>query len=317
MKKFRVIVSLVVLMALSMSVYAQGEVEKAYPTKNITIIVNRSAGGGSDVMARFLAAQLEPVLGVNCTVINKTGGDGVIGINELVKAKPDGYTLFVCAPIEIAYSIVNGTGVDYTADDFSYFGSYNIRGSILATKTGSEFKTLDDLIAYAKANPGRLTIGVPGGANIQIAKDFNESLGIDCKIINSGGGSDLFAQLLGGHIDLGLIGAQFYDRLIGENCAVLGQTVDKRVYGIADVPTFVELGYNLIADTRMFLGGSAKLSAEVQETLTNAMNTLFADKTFEEKLRLTGETPRFLDKAEFNEYIKMYNDEMIPKFRAK
>jgi tripartite-type tricarboxylate transporter receptor subunit TctC len=300
-----------------MSVYAQGEGEKAYPSKNITVLVNRGAGGGSDVMARFLAAHLEPVLGVNCTVINKTGGDGVIGINELVKAKPDGYTLMVCAPIEIAYSIVNGTGVTYDTDDFSYFGSFNIRGSILATKKDSPFKTLDELIAYAKENPGKLTIGVPGGANIQIAKDFNEALGIDLTIINSSGGNNLFAQLLGGHIDLGLIGAQFHDSLVTEGSVVLAQTVEKREEGIADVPTLVELGYDCISDTRMFFGGSAELSDEVKQTLIAAMDTLFADETFEEELEATGETPKFMNSEDFTEYMEQYYAEMIPKFRAK
>ena len=317
MKKKLLIVGLIMVVTLSFSLFAEGSAEKVYPSKDISIIVNRKAGGGSDTMARFLAAKLEPVLGVNCTVINKTGGDGVIGINELYNAKPDGYTLFVCAPIEIAYSIVNGTGVTYDTDSFSYFGSYNVRGSIVVAGKGSDFKTLDDLITYAKANPGRLTIGVPGGANIQMAKDFNEALGIDLEIINSGGGANLFPQLLGGHLDLGLIGAQFYDRLTDEGCAVLAQTVEKREYGKSNVPTLVELGYNCVADVRMFFGGSAELSDEVQQTLSEAMNTLFQDPKFEEDLRATGETPLFLKSEEFTEYINQYYEEMIPKLSSK
>lgn len=282
-----------------------------YPEKTIQIIVNRAPGGGSDTVARMISSELEGILGESIVILNQDGGDGVIGLNEASKAKGDGYTLTVVAQNEIANILVNGKGLEFTPESFKYVASVNIRGVIFAMKKGSQFNSLDEIIEYAKAHPKEITIGIPGGAVEQVALDLMEALGVEFTIVNAGGGSKLYSALLGGHIDTGIIGAQFYDRFTGEGCNVLAQTVEESADGVAELKTFKELGYDVVFDSRMLLAATKDTPQEIIDVLSDAM-----DKSFDnlaEKLRQSGETPKYIKGEELNKYLESYYAREIPK----
>lgn len=288
----------------------------AYPTKDITFIVNKAPGGGSDTMTRVVASALEPVLGVNCVVVNKEGGDGVVGMNEFVDAKADGYTLSVIGPNEIVNSIVNSKEAKFTAESFIPIATFNVRGYIIAVKPDSQFKSIEDVKEYAQENPGAVTIGIPGGALKQLALDFMDILGVELTIVNSGSGGDVFTGVCGGHLELGIIGSQFYQRLLDGNAGVLAQTVGERDLGIADVPTMVELGYELNYDTRMLLVAAKGTPDYVISKLNDAFTTLFEDEAFEQSIIDSGEFPYYVYQDEVEEYYKWFCDDQIPKLTA-
>jgi len=307
-KKILVLVLCMIMMFTLANTYAA-----TYPEKTIQIIVNKAAGGGTDTVARMIAAALEKKLGTSVVVLNKEGGEGVIGANESAKAKADGYTLAVHAPNELTNMLVNGQGVAFTRESFNYISSVNIRGMIFAMKKGSQFNSLDELIEYAKANPKKITIGIPGEAVASIVWMLMNATGLEFTIVNAQSGGELFALVLGGHIEAALIGAQFYDRLKDGNCPVLAQTVESRKYGVADVPTFSELGINGVEwDTRMLLTAPAGTPQQIIDILSDAIDKSFADGSIVEMLEQGGETPLYIKGEELVKYLDKYFAREIP-----
>jgi tripartite-type tricarboxylate transporter receptor subunit TctC len=206
--------------------------------------------------------------------------------------------------------------VNYNENGFTVIAGLNVRGSILALKKGSAIHSVNDLIRIAKEKPGSVTVGIPGGGNKQQAVDLMKTLGVELTIVNAGNGNDLFTQVLGGHIEMGLIGAQFYQRFIDEGCEIIAQTVEVREDGVKSVPTLSELGYRMVADNRMFLGGPAGLPDTVVQTLSDAVKKLFADPVFVDGMRKMGETPKYMDTAELAAYHAQYYKTEIPKLKA-
>lgn len=191
--------------ALSIAFVASGPGHAAdYPDRDITFIVPYSPGGGSDQQARRLQPGLQEALGVNIRIVYKTGGGGAIGFSELARAKPDGYTISnVVVPNIIVTA--KGENVGYKAEDFSYIGMTAQAVGALMVPKNSKFKSLKDFVAYAKANPGKLTVagvGSTGGANTE---SLMKELGIKISYVPvSGGVGKMIPMLAGNHIDAGV-----------------------------------------------------------------------------------------------------------------
>jgi len=291
-----------------------GEKDSVYPSKSVQVIINKKPGGGSDVVGRMIAAALEKKLGQPFVVLNKEGGDGIIGTNEAAKAEPDGYVLNITAGPEIAYSIVNGENVEFNEESFDYIAGVNVRGNILAMKKDSKFNTLEELIAYAKDNPGKITIGFPGGGGKAVAVELMETLGVEFTIINAGNGNDLYSKLLGNHIDCGLIGSQFYQKFMDEGCKVFVQTVADRAEGAEDVPTMKELGYDMVYDVRVLLAAPKGTPPEVIQILDDALKESF-EEDLKDDLIKSGENAKYIDGQELTDYMKDYYEKAIPNMK--
>ncbi|MGI9521866.1 MAG: Bug family tripartite tricarboxylate transporter substrate binding protein, partial [Hyphomicrobiaceae bacterium] len=180
---------------------------ESYPSKDITFIVPYKPGGGSDAQARRLQAGLEKNLGVKIRIVYKTGGGGAIGFNELYRSKADGYTISnVVVPNIIVTS--QGKDVGYKPDEFSYIGMTEKSVGALAVSKESPFKKLEDLIDYAKKNPGKLTIaGVGSTGNANFA-EMVTALGIEATYVPiSGGVGKMLPFIMGGHVQAGILAA--------------------------------------------------------------------------------------------------------------
>lgn len=124
-----------------------------YPTRPITLIVPWGAGGGTDAVARIIAALLEKDLGQPVNVVNRTGGNGVVGHSAISSANPDGYTLGM---ITVEISMMHWAGLtQMTPFDFTPLSLMNIDPAAVTVKADAPYKTLDDLIKAIKANPGK------------------------------------------------------------------------------------------------------------------------------------------------------------------
>lgn len=274
-----------------------------YPSKTVQFIVNKGPGGGSDTVTRMYAACMEKVLDAKTVVINRPGGDGVVGTNDVAKAAADGYTLFVSAPSEIAYAIVNGAGVQFKTDSFVYISGLNIRGSILAIRKDAPFRDFKEFVEYARANPKKVTIGTPGGTQMANVQAMARAIGAELTVINAGNGNQLFTQVAGGHIDVGFIGAQFYPKFQDEKCPVIAQTVAIREDGWADVPTVKEMGYDFEFDVRMFICAPAGTPDDVVKVLGDATKKMFDSGLITEMFIKSGEKPKYQSYEELNAYL--------------
>ena len=191
--------------ALTMVFAACGTSQAAdFPDHDITFIVPYSPGGGSDQQARRLQPGLQKALGVNIRIVYKTGGGGAIGFSELYRSKPDGYTIAnVVVPNIIVTS--KGKNVGYKPGDFAYIGMTSQAVGALMVPKDSKFKSLKEFVAYAKANPSKLTVaGVGNTGKVQTAQ-LMKLLGIKVSYVPvSGGVGKMVPMLVGNHVDAGI-----------------------------------------------------------------------------------------------------------------
>jgi len=175
-----------------------------FPDHDITFIVPYAPGGGSDQQARRLQPGLQKALGVNIRIVYKTGGGGAIGFNELYRSKPDGYTISNVVVPNIIIT-AQGKNVGYKPEEFAYIGMTAQAVGALMVPKNSKFKSLKDFVAYAKANPGKVTVaGVGGTGEVNTAKLMN-LLGVKISYVPvSGGVGKMVPMLAGNHVDAGV-----------------------------------------------------------------------------------------------------------------
>jgi tripartite-type tricarboxylate transporter receptor subunit TctC len=181
-----------------------GAASAEYPDKPITFIVPYSPGGGSDQQARRLQPGLEKALGVTLRIVYKTGGGGAVGFNELWGSKADGYTISNVVVPNIVIS-ARGKDVGFKPGEFAYIGmTARAQGSLMVPK-GSPYKTLDQFVAAAKANPGKLTVAGVGKTGAANFAELAKILGIETTYIPvSGGVGKMMPMLQGKHVDAGM-----------------------------------------------------------------------------------------------------------------
>jgi tripartite-type tricarboxylate transporter receptor subunit TctC len=177
---------------------------ESYPEKPITFIVPYSPGGGSDQQARRLQPGLEKALGVQVRIVYKTGGGGAVGFNELWRSKPDGYTISnVVVPNIVITS--KGEDVGFKPGEFEYIGmTASALGALMVPK-GSKYSNLQEFVAAAKANPGKLTVAGVGSTGAANYAELAGILGIDTAYVPvSGGVGKMIPMLQGNHVDAGM-----------------------------------------------------------------------------------------------------------------
>ena len=186
---------------LFIAVAACSSASAQYPEHDITFIVPYSPGGGSDQQARRLQPGLEKALGVGIRIVYKQGGGGAIGFSELYRSKPDGYTI---SNVVVPNIIVTAKGQDvgYKPEEFAYIGMTAQAVGALMVPKGSQFKSLEEFVAYAKANPGKLTVAGVGGTGETNTAKLTKLLGIEISYVPvSGGVGKMIPMLAGNHVD--------------------------------------------------------------------------------------------------------------------
>ena len=191
--------------AVFMAIAAYGSASAGpFPEHDITFIVPYSPGGGSDQQARRLQPGLEEALGVGIRIIYKQGGGGAIGFSELYRSKPDGYTI---SNVVVPNIIVTAKGKDvgYKPEEFAYIGmTAQALGALMVPKN-SQFKSLEEFVAYAKANPGKLTVAGVGSTGEANTAKLTKLLGIEISYVPvSGGVGKMIPMLAGNHVDAGV-----------------------------------------------------------------------------------------------------------------
>jgi putative tricarboxylic transport membrane protein len=179
-----------------------------YPSKPIEVVVPFSQGGGTDRVGRAFAEYSKKYFGVDTFVTNRTGGSGAVGFQYAASARPDGYVICVIVTtLAVAPSTIEGYPVSYK--DFEPIGLFVSLPLVLFVTADSPYKTIDDVVAAAKAHPDKLVFGTAGvGTNNYLgAVAFTNAAGIKAKILPFGGAGPVLTGLLGGHIDVGVADA--------------------------------------------------------------------------------------------------------------
>jgi tripartite-type tricarboxylate transporter receptor subunit TctC len=213
-----------------------------FPAKPIKIIVPYGAGGGTDTSTRLMQKYLEKVLPVKVLIINKGGAAGTIGSRDVLRAKPDGYTLLVNIP-NLWTNKFLGTA-DFDATSLAPIAKTWSFAMVEVTRPASGHKDLRDYIADAKKNPDTIKQAINIGASTHFCSLAVQDLtGATLKMVHIGDGASRIASVLGGHVDSTLMGTNEAVRFhkSGE-MKVLAVYDDKTYPGLENVPTSFSLG---------------------------------------------------------------------------
>ena len=217
-----------------------------YPTRPITLIVPFPAGGGVDVIGRIVAEKLSASLGQQVIVDNRGGAAGVIGTRVAKAAPPDGYTLVMATSGSIAINPTLYANPGYEPrKDLAPIGLISSTPIVLMAHPSAPQQTLADLIAFAKAHPGKLDIGTPPpGTSAYLGAELLKSLAaIDFTIVTYKGTGPLTTDLIGGHVKLALnVLAPALSNLKSGGLRALAVLGPKRSTLLPDVPTSAEAG---------------------------------------------------------------------------
>ncbi|MBD9394103.1 tripartite tricarboxylate transporter substrate binding protein [Acidovorax sp. ACV01] len=223
--------------------HAQAQTD-AWPTKPITWVAVTGPGGNSDVLARLIGQPLSAALKVPVVVENKPGGSGIIASSFVIKSPPDGYTLIggSIASHAIAPLINKKTPFD-VLKDFAPVTMIGANYNVLVVPASSPYKTVADVIAAAKANPGTLSFGSPGigGTQHMSGELFQNAARIKMIHIPNVRGSAI-TDVMAGHISMMFEGPSVYSQIHGGKLRALAVTSKKRLPQLPDVPTMDEAG---------------------------------------------------------------------------
>lgn len=212
-----------------------------YPTRPITLIVPYPAGGGVDAMGRIIGQKLSEALGQQVVIENRGGAGGMIGTRDAAKAAPDGYTLVM---LLTGISLGNNPGYDLQKD-FAPIGLVASTPMIVVSNPNFPAKSLAEVIALAKKDPGKYSDGTPPAPTVNYfaAALFNTMAGVDITVVTYKGTGPLTTDLLGGHVPLGVntIPACVSQVTAGQ-LRGLAVADSKRSPALPDVPTSAESG---------------------------------------------------------------------------
>ncbi len=219
----------------------------AYPAHTVSLIVPFPAGGRTDLTGRLIAQHLgKHLANATVVVVNKPGAGGVLGAKEVAQAAPDGYTLgfFSSAIVTSQYTVTTPADLK----DYAVIGIVNIDPAALAVKFDSPWKTLADVVKFARNNPGKLQIGMIPGASAQIfAGGFAKAARITAIYVPFKGDADGAAALAGGHIEAHVAVPVSYKALAdARKIRVIGIAAETRSPLYKDIPTFRENGVDLV-----------------------------------------------------------------------
>ena len=229
---------------LGMALLAPAVTAAPFPERDISVIVPWAAGGGTDALARTLAKNGKKYFGVNVTVVNKVGGAGGIGMGSVATAKPDGYTVGVITDYLNLYRLLGMSELSYR--DFELIALLNRSAAAISVQASSPFKSLKDMMEYAKANPGVLTVAHagPGQAWHLAVASLAMKYGIKFTYVPFDSAAPVRTALLGGHVSVATTGIdevlQFYKT---KQLRLLAVNSLSRQPVFPDVPTFAEAGY--------------------------------------------------------------------------
>jgi tripartite-type tricarboxylate transporter receptor subunit TctC len=269
------------------------ETTSKYPDKPITIIVPFSVGGGLDLVARELEKTAVKHLGQPLVVVNKPGGGGTIGWNELAGAHTDGYTLGIVANDILIHPLYGQTKFHYPTalEPVAQISSQSL---VLAVQAKQPWRTLDDLVAYAKNHPGQLKFAHGGIGSMPhvVGEMFAKAAGVTIEQVPFRGGGETTAALLGGHVQITVVGPiAIKEHMKNGAIRVLAVSGEKRLTdpAFSNIPTFKEQGLDVVCSTWYGVAAPKGLPIEVKAKLAAGFKAIITSpefKTNQEKLGL-------------------------------
>ncbi len=295
---------------------------QAYPTKSINILVGFAPGGTMDVSTRVLASKAEKLLGQPILISNNGGGGGSVALGITAKERPDGYALAGCTSTGLI-RIPQFRTTSYRFEDFVPMMHFGAPQTGLVVKADSPFKTLKELVEYARKNPGKVTYSSTGiGSPMHLAMEYvGKQEGIHWTHVPYPGSTPALTALLGGHVTAQSGSTEWIPQVKAGTVRLLGTHGEKRMKMFPDVPTFRELGYDFINETVFMVAAPKGTPLPIVKKLEEAFHKGMEDPEFIQTMdrmeieityRNSEDTRRYLEEA-YARLGKMIIELKIPK----
>jgi len=280
-----------------------------YPTKPVTMIVAFPPGGVAELVGRPLAASMEKTLGQPVIILNRPGAGGAVGTTVAAKAAPDGYTILMTLSSISIFPVsdpLEGKPAPYQISDFMPIALVTADPTVLVVRADSPYKTVQDFVAAAKANPGKINYsssGVYGTLHVAMEM-FAGAAGIELFHIPYQGGGPAVTALLGGQVQALASGpAAAVGQIKGGKMRALAGWGAKRLALMPELPTFKELGYK---DVEFYIWSGvvapAAIPPYVQHKLRAAVRAAAADPQFTAAMAKVSTPINYLDAPEFKDF---------------
>lgn len=279
--------------------------ESDYPTRPVNAMVAWKVGGGQDLMVRAVSAHFKDYANGQALVVNNVdGGSSVQGVTEYMSYEADGYNLLSWATAQTIKTHMQNT--QYSVEDFQPVGNMVSGNPYILVRSDSPFETVNDLIEYAKANPGKLTIGNSGagGGNHLAALQFCLSTGIEANHIGYEGGSASAQATLSGEVDCSMnVPAEGIASVEAGDLRMLCILAEERSEFFPDVPTAKECGVDVVNEQNRGFLIHKSVPAETVKQLENILKQVAEDEAFIQQAKELNMEVKWMGIDEYGEFL--------------
>jgi tripartite-type tricarboxylate transporter receptor subunit TctC len=272
----------ILFVTLACLLWAGSSQAQDYPASPVQIVIPYSPGGLTDIFWRSVSDALASYMKGTIMMVNKPGGGGVVGTSFVANAKPDGYTLVNISPEAVSIAAAFTANMPYDIEkDLTYIAKASEVGFGIAVRDDSPFKTLEELVAFAKANPKKLKVAGMGivGTPHMIMGVFQREANIETTYVPFDGGSEVVATLLGGHTDFAVVSLPpASPHLRSGKLRMLAACSPRRFPTFPAIPTMAEKGYKRSSfATALGLGGPKGLAPAIVSKWEEAIDKTMKD----------------------------------------
>ncbi len=315
-KAIRVAAASVLCWGIAQTCHAQ-----AYPTKPIRVIVPFAAAGANDLIGRALQRPLGKALNGTVIIENMPGASTKIGVNEVIKAAPDGHTLLFASLASTMAYYYSGVFDTKVWEQMVILGrSGQMAWGMLEARSDAPFKNWQELVAHAKKNPGKMSSAGPatGGMMNLIVLESARSAGIDITYVPYAGGGPSGTALMGGHVDYRVAQPiEVVPNVRAGKTRGIAVAFPTRLPEMPDVPTFREVGIQF--DVPIFgfdLWGPPNLPPAIANQITRALEQALKDPEYIETVKRLTYQPVFLGPDGLKQMAKAFETEIGPKLET-
>ncbi len=312
--KFTKILAGIAISAGALSAWAQAV---DYPVSRVTLVTHSSPGGGTDVFLRDLTKYLPAALKANFAVENIRGGSGATAVAHVAKAAPDGSVFYGTTPTYIQTTLLSKPAVGYDALD--PIAIVFLDPEVIYTRADSPFKTLAEVVAHAKANPGKSRWGASNPASLErIAMErLARAGGVKVPIVSHEGGGDQMIGVLNGTYDIGIGEIQeLQSQLEAGKIRLLATLSETRLAGLPNLPTAKEQGLNVVVRKFRGIAGPKGVPDNVAKLWEDAFRKVLANPAYKTEYTKDNLTPVMLGREAARKFTTEFVAETTSDLKA-
>ncbi|MFO1269368.1 MAG: tripartite tricarboxylate transporter substrate binding protein [Rubrivivax sp.] len=281
-----------------------------YPVRPVTITVGYGAGDNIDLMVRLLGSKAEKALGQPLVIVNRPGAAGAVALTTLAKEKPDGYQLAAVLDTAIArLPVLRRMG--YRMDDFAPVAQFATGVTGVVVKASAPWKTLPEMVEYARSHPGQLTYTTTGpGTTMHVAfQHIEQQSGIQWTHVPYPAAKQGLAAVLGGHVMAAVGSTQWVPEVRDGSMRLLAVISEQRMTAFPEVPTLRELGYDFAASAGSVLVAPKETPAAVIARLDQAVRKAMEDPEYQQLMRNIYHEPTYRGSEALKRHLDAANKE--------